>query len=220
MGLVFSRQNANSSFSPFSSKRPLLAEGKNTVYQKHGLCHPDTQRNLVVRMPRKCPWDTFGTSQGHPGGLGRVMWKFKFNQKGLEVCYCLWGVPSRPLPGSDPGPVQVPSRVRGGTVQIRHVLCFNSVSDPSRSRGGGQPGPSWSHPAPERSLQDRAWTGRNRLLGHFRFKGQNVCGTDGTYDGTDGTCPWDRRDTRQGVCRQNSFCLLFSFLSPNGTLLI
>ena len=43
-----------------------------------------------------------------------------------------------------------------------------SVSDPSRSRGGGHPGPSWSHPAPERSLQDRAWTGRNRLLGHFR----------------------------------------------------
>ena len=45
-------------------------------------------------------------------------------QKGLEVCYCLWGVPSRPSPGSYPGPVQVPSRVRGGPVQIRHVLCF------------------------------------------------------------------------------------------------
>ena len=46
------------------------------------------------------------------------------NQKGLEVFYCLWGVPSRPSPGSCPGPVQVPSRVRGGPVQIRHVLCF------------------------------------------------------------------------------------------------
>ena len=45
-------------------------------------------------------------------------------QKGLEVCYCLWGVPSRPSPGSYPGPVQVPSRVRGGPVQIRHLLCF------------------------------------------------------------------------------------------------
>ena len=33
-------------------------------------------------------------------------------------------VPSRPTPGSYPGPVQVPSRVRGGPVQIRHVLCF------------------------------------------------------------------------------------------------
>ena len=46
------------------------------------------------------------------------------SQKGLEVCYCLWGVPSRPSPGSYPGPIQVPSRVRGGPVQIRHVLCF------------------------------------------------------------------------------------------------
>ena len=34
------------------------------------------------------------------------------------------GVPSRPSPGSYPGPVQVPSRVAGGPVQIRHVLCF------------------------------------------------------------------------------------------------
>ena len=45
---------------------------------------------------------------------------------------------------------------------------FYSISDPSRSRGGGHPGPSWSHPGPGRSFQDRAWTGRNRLLGHFR----------------------------------------------------
>ena len=34
------------------------------------------------------------------------------------------GVPSRPSPGSDPGPVQVPSRVPSGPVQIRHVLSF------------------------------------------------------------------------------------------------
>ena len=41
---------------------------------------------------------------------------------------------------------------------------------------------------------------------------QNVRGTDGTDDGTDGTCPQDRRDTNQGVSRQNSLCLLvFSF---------
>ena len=50
--------------------------------------------------------------------------QFDPHQKGLEVCCCLWGVPSRPSPGSYPGPVQVPSRVRGGPVQIRHVLCF------------------------------------------------------------------------------------------------
>ena len=46
-------------------------------------------------------------------------------QKGLEVCYCLWGVPSRPSPGSYPGPVQVPSRVRGGKViPSRFAMCF------------------------------------------------------------------------------------------------
>ena len=30
------------------------------------------------------------------------------------------------------------------------------------------------------------------------LKGQNVPGTDGTYHGTDGTCPRDRRDAHQG----------------------
>ena len=44
------------------------------------------------------------------------------------------------------------------------------------------------------------------------LKGQNVPGTDGTYHGTNGTCPRDRRDAHQGVSRQNSLCLLvFSF---------
>ena len=33
-------------------------------------------------------------------------------------------MPSRPSPGSDPGPVQVPYWVPSGPVQIRHVLCF------------------------------------------------------------------------------------------------
>ena len=41
------------------------------------------------------------------------------------------------------------------------------------------------------------------------LKGQNVPGTDGTYHGTDGMCPRDRRDAHQGVSRQNSLCLLF-----------
>ena len=43
-------------------------------------------------------------------------------------------MPSRPSTGSYPGPVQVPSRVRGGPVQIRHVLCFTVF---------------WTHPGPE-----------------------------------------------------------------------
>ena len=36
------------------------------------------------------------------------------------------GVPFRPSPGSNPGPIQVASRVRRGPVQIRHVLCFRA----------------------------------------------------------------------------------------------
>ena len=58
----------------------------------------------------------------------------------------LWGlgVPSRPSPGSDPGPVQVPSRVRRAPVQIRHVLCFTAFrTRPSPEVGAipARPGP-------------------------------------------------------------------------------
>ena len=49
------------------------------------------------------------------------------------------GVPSRPSPGSYPGPVQVRSRVRGGAVQIRHVLCFKVFRTYAVPRWG----PSW-----------------------------------------------------------------------------
>ena len=38
-----------------------------------------------------------------------------------------------------------------------------------------------------------------RFMWKFKFKEQNVRGTDRTYDGTDGTCPWDSWDTHQGV---------------------
>ena len=88
-------------------------------------------------------------------------------QKGPRSLLLSLGVPSRPTPGSYPGPVQVPSRVRGGPVQIRHVLCFTMFRTHPGPEVGAIPAPSWSHPAPERSFQDRAWTGRNRLLGHF-----------------------------------------------------
>ena len=71
-------------------------------------------------MPRERPGDKFGTSQGHPGRLGRFMWK-------------------------------------------------------------------------------------------FTFKVQNVRGTAGTDDGTDGICPREGGDTNQGVSRQNSLCLLVIF---------
>ena len=88
-------------------------------------------------------------------------------QKGLEACYCLWACHPDPSLGLNLGP----SRSHPGSEGVRRdspCALFYSVSDPSRSRGGGHPGPSWSDPAPERSFQDRAWTARNRLLGHFR----------------------------------------------------
>ena len=72
------------------------------------------------------------------------------------------------LPWARPGPIPGPRWSRPDSP----CALFYSVSDPSRSRGGGHPDPSWSHPAPERSLQDQAWTGRNRLLGHFRQRGR------------------------------------------------
>ena len=72
----------------------------------------------------------------------------------------------------------------------------------SRERPGDRLGTSQRHP------------GRlGRFMWKFTFKGQNVRGTDGTDDGTDGTCSLDRRDTNQGVSRQNSLCLLL-FFSP------
>ena len=49
------------------------------------------------------------------------------------------------------------------------------------------------------------------------LKGRNVPGTDGTYHGTDGPCPRDRRDAHQGVSRQNSLCLLFFSFPWKGT---
>ena len=81
------------------------------------------------------------------------------NQKGLEVCYCLWGVSSRPSPGSDPGPAQVPSRVRGGPVQIRHVLCFTvfrTHPDPEVGAIPARPGPILLPSVPYRIRSGRA----------------------------------------------------------------
>ena len=44
----------------------------------------------MVGMPRERPGDKFGTSQGHPGRLGRFMWKFTFkgqNVRGTDGTY-------------------------------------------------------------------------------------------------------------------------------------
>ena len=65
--------------------------------------------------------------------------------------------------GSDPGPAQA-SRVRRGPVQIRNAPCLTAFRTHPGPDVRAHPGPSWSHPGPERSFQDRAWTSRNRLL--------------------------------------------------------
>ena len=53
----------------------------------------------------------------------RMSIKIKFSEMPRRLLLSL-GVPSRPSSGSGPGPVQVPSRVQRGPVQIRHVFCF------------------------------------------------------------------------------------------------
>ena len=87
-------------------------------------------------------------------------------------------------------------------IKKNYIKEFGCGNAPGASRGY-KLGTSQGHP------------GRlGRFMWKFTFKGQNVRGTDGTDDGTDGTCPRDRRDTNQGVSRQNSLCLLVFFLSP------
>ena len=106
---------------------------------------------------RKCP---------NLGLFSQYLGQGKY-RKGLEDCYCLWGC----HPDPRLGPIFGPSRPRPGSegVPSRFAMClvlqhFGPIQVP---RWGPYPGPSWS-PVPGRSFQDRAWTGRNRLLGHFR----------------------------------------------------
>ena len=55
--------------------------------------------------------------------------------------FCFAWVRSRARPGLMPGP-------KGSRPDSPCALVYR-VSDPSRSRGGAHPGPSWSHPGPE-----------------------------------------------------------------------
>ena len=69
-------------------------------------------------------------------------------------------------------------------IKKNHITEFGGQNTPEASQGQirdvpGTPG-----------MFGPMWT--------FTFKGRNVRGTDGTYDGTDGTCAQDRWDTHQG----------------------
>ena len=89
------------------------------------------------------------------------------DQKGLEVCYCLW----RCHPDPRLGPILGPSRSHPGSegVPSRFTMCFFlQYFDPIQVPRWG---PSWPVLVPSWSrafLPGSAWTGRKRLLGHFR----------------------------------------------------
>ena len=132
------------------------------------------------------------------------------NQKGLDVCYCLWGSHLGWCVREERAPRSAVHSSKSSfskgrekkTIKKNHIKEF-----------GGR--------MPRRRLRDKLGTSQGHL-GHLglifvcksMLKGQNVPGTDGTYHGTDRTCPRDRRDAHQGVSRQNSLCLLVFFLSP------
>ena len=71
---------------------------------------------------------------------------------------------SRPSPGSDPGPAQVPSWVRRGPAQIHHVLCFTAF----RTHAGPEVGAIPARPGVPSSsrafLLDRAWRAETDFL--------------------------------------------------------
>ena len=120
----------------------------------------------IGKPPRLKPPRLAALENYYPINSKTILWGNSEFQTGLEVCYCPWGVPSRPRLG----PILGPSRSHPGSevVPSRFAMCFVLQCFGPIQVPGGHPGPSWSHPAPERSLQDQAWTGRNRLLGHFR----------------------------------------------------
>ena len=73
--------------------------------------------------------------------LNAIVWQRSERPRSLLLSL---GVRSRPSPGSDPGPVQVPSWVRRGPVQIRHVLCFTAF----RAHPGSEVGAIPARPGP------------------------------------------------------------------------
>ena len=68
----------------------------------------------MVGMPRKRPRDKLGTSQGHPGRLGRFMWKFIFKGQNVRGTDRQMGH----VHGTDG------THTKGSPAKILYVYCF------------------------------------------------------------------------------------------------
>ena len=119
-------------------------------------------------MPRERPGDKFGTSQGHPGRLGRFI---RYRPKGVF--------------GKGIGNSTNASEMRQKYVKVGLVLLGKDKR--SKMRQKCVKILSKMRQKCAEHLCGRTPLGRYRFMWKFTFKGQNVHGTDGTDDGTDGT---------------------------------
>ena len=159
----------------------------------------------------ECPGSVPGINSGRPRDTRDVC------QKTREGCGCFRG-----LFGGSPGKLrESPGKLLENFSESRNATnsrIWGTGKGKPAANLGCTPPRTLSRPSAQgifwnRQFQpSRVFPSLGRFMWKFTSKGQNVRGTDGTDDGTDGTCPRDRRDTNQGVSRQNSLCLLvFSF---------
>ena len=89
----------------------------------------------MVGMPRKRPRDKFGTSQGHPGCLGRFVWKFLFKRQNVRGTY---DGTDGTFP-RDRRDTHTHTHTRGCLAKILYVYCFFRV----RKKGSFGKGVFW-----------------------------------------------------------------------------
>ena len=127
---------------------------------------------------------------------GRICENLRFSAK-ICVLGSLCHLSSVPL--STPRISAIPSRGRSrGRGGVARISCGEKkpIKKNHIKEFGGR--------MPRRRPRDKLGTSQGHL-GHLGLiyvlintKGKNVPGTDRTHHGTDGTCPWDRRDAHQG----------------------
>ena len=184
-------------------------------------------------------WRDFWGAPDGPFG-GHEMFSFFLGGggggSGLNVRSCFFCCRLRRLDGSHSGQTPVPQQSCEQTHATEAYETGTGMQDLGVAQILGPKAPMTTEKKTKTKNHTKAFGGRNapeaaekrpkekfgtsqehpgrlgRFMWKFTFKGQNVRGTDGIYDRTDGTCPWDRRDTHPGVSRQHSLCLLvFSF---------